>query len=64
MGVTSQTFTEYIITCDYCGEGECCPSSMAEGVHSKQQAIKWAEMKKIKNGKVICNNCYKNKEHL
>ncbi len=36
--------------------------SFYEDVHSKQQAIKWAGMKKTKDGSVLCKDCYnKNK---
>ena len=59
MGVTSITFTQYNIECDVCGISECCPSSAAEGVRSKQQAIKWADMHKTKDGRVLCDNCFK-----
>lgn len=59
MGVTSMTFTQYVIECDKCGVNECCPSNQAENVHSKQQAIKWADMHNTKNG-VLCDKCFKN----
>jgi len=58
MGVTSCTFTQYVIECDNCDASECCPDSRSEDVHSKQQAIKWADMHKTKNG-VLCDKCYK-----
>ena len=59
MSVTSYTSTSYDIVCDECGEGEVCPDSNAEGVHSKQEAIKWARMHKLKDGKVLCSECFK-----
>ena len=58
MGISSYRVTQYYIECDCCGCGECCPDSKAEGVHSKQQAIKWAKMHRIKDGRVLCEKCY------
>ena len=62
MGVTSYTLTQYIIECDNCGENICCPDSMVEGVHSKQQAIRWAKMHQTIHG-ILCDKCYKEKRN-
>lgn len=60
MGVTSFRVTEYSIECDDCNKLEVCHSTL-EDVHSKQQAIKWAEMHVLKNGHILCDACYKKK---
>ena len=61
MGVTSSTTTEYAITCDECGESECCPGLEFAG--SKQKAIKWAGMHMTKDG-VLCDKCFKDKKKV
>lgn len=58
MSVTAYRLTRYWIECDNCGTSECCPNSYSEGVHSKQEAIKWAKMHKIKNGDILCDECF------
>ena len=58
MSVSSIRITQYYIECDNCHVGECCPDSSAENVHSKQQAIKWANMHKMKTGQIFCSLCY------
>ena len=59
MAVTSYRITQYFIECDDCGSNECCPDSLSENVHSKQQAIKWAGMHRV-GDLVLCDKCYKN----
>lgn len=61
MAVESYTATQYTVTCDRCEKTEVCPDGNAEGVHSKQQAIKWANMHKTKQG-VLCDRCFKERE--
>lgn len=58
MGVTSLRFTQYCIYCDCCGIGDVIADSSIEEVHSKQQAIKWASMHKVKDGRIMCNECF------
>lgn len=58
MAVENYTTTQYTVTCDRCGKTEVCPDGNAESVHSKQQAIKWANMRKTKRG-VLCDRCFK-----
>jgi len=65
MGVTSYQTTQYTVKCDNCGIEDTAPDSWSENVHSKQQAIKWADMHKVKDGRVLCDKCYveyKNKQ--
>lgn len=57
MGVSSIRVTEYYIECDSCGQKEVC-HSFYEGVHSKQQAVRWAGMHGTKDG-VLCDKCFK-----
>lgn len=57
MSVESYTLTQYTITCDICGKTEVCPDGNAENVHSKQQAIKWANMHK-KNKTILRDECF------
>ena len=57
MGITSYRTTEYTIICDRCGKTEVC-HSFYEDIHSKQQAIKWAGMHKVKNGDILCDSCF------
>jgi hypothetical protein len=57
MSVTSYRVTQYIIRCDFCGKEEVCADSMAEDVHSKRAAVKWAGMKMTKCGVVVCKDC-------
>jgi formylmethanofuran dehydrogenase subunit E len=57
MAVTSIRTTEYSVQCDKCGTLEVAHSGY-EDVYSKQQAIKWAGMHKLKNGKILCDKCY------
>lgn len=59
MAVSSYRLTQYVIECDCCGVDECCPDSKTENVHSLSQAIKWAKMHKTKEGKILCNKCFK-----
>ena len=59
MSVYSYRVTQYMIECDMCGDNECCPDSFAEKVHSKQQAVKWAKMHRIKDGRILCDRCFK-----
>lgn len=59
MGVSSYTVTQYFIKCDCCGIEEVCADNNAEGVHSKQQAIKWSGMHKLSDGTILCDECYK-----
>lgn len=63
MGVSSFQTTEYTIECDVCGTKEVC-HSFYEDVHSKQQAIKWAGMHRLKNGTVLCDNCFKQRRNI
>lgn len=63
MGVSSFQSTQYEIQCDICGAEEVC-HSFFEGVHSKQQAIRWAKMHRLKNGTVLCENCFKKRKGL
>jgi hypothetical protein len=58
MAVLSYTTTQYWVECDDCGISDCCADNKTEKVYSKQQAIKWAGMHKIKNGDVLCDTCY------
>ena len=60
MGVTSFRTTEYSIECDGCQKLEVCHSFL-EDVHSKQQSIKWAGMHALKDGRILCDACYKEK---
>ena len=59
MSVSSYRITQYFIECDRCGSSECCPDNLAEKVYSKQQAIKWARMHRVKDGRVLCDKCFK-----
>ncbi len=59
MSVYSYRITQYFIKCDVCGISECCPDGLAERVHTKQQAIKWARMHKVKDGRIMCDKCFK-----
>lgn len=61
MGVSSIRVTEYTITCDSCGVMEVCHSTY-ESVYSKQQAIKWAGMHRVKNGDILCNTCFNHRK--
>lgn len=61
MAVESYTATQYTVICDRCGKTEVCPDGNAEGVHSKQQAIKWSNMHKTKQG-VLCDRCFRERE--
>lgn len=58
MAVTSYRITQYFIECDKCGDNECCPDSLAERVHSKREAVKWAGMHIVKGGRVLCDKCF------
>lgn len=58
MAVTSFRTTEYSIECDECCALEVAHSGL-EPVGSKQQAIKWAHMHKLKDGRILCNECFK-----
>lgn len=58
MSVSSRRITQYMIECNSCGDSECCPDGLAEGVHSKQQAVTWAKMHMTKNGDVLCHECF------
>ena len=58
MAVTSYRITQYMVECDVCGENECCPDSLSENVHSKREAAKWAGMHTLKDGTVLCKNCF------
>lgn len=58
MPIESYTATQYTVTCDRCGKTEVCPDGNAEGVHNKQQAIKWANMHKT-NRMILCSKCFK-----
>ena len=61
MGVSSFQTTEYIIECDICKTKKVC-HSFYKNVHSKQQAIKWADMHKLRDGTILCDECFaKNK---
>lgn len=62
MGVSSIQTTKYTIECDICGTREVC-NSYYENVHSKQQAVKWAGMKKTNDGRILCQKCF-NKNRL
>lgn len=59
MSVYSYRTTQYFIECDVCGSNEYCPDSLAERVHTKQQAIRWAKMHKVKDGRIMCDECFK-----
>jgi len=63
MGVTSFRTTEYTIECDGCMTREVC-HSYYEDVHSKQQAVKWAGMVMLKDGTVLCKDCYEKKKRM
>lgn len=58
MGVTSLHTTQYYVTCDCCGLEDVVAENVGEGVHSKQQAIKWADMHKVKDGRILCDECF------
>jgi len=58
MGVFSHRTTQYTITCDECDVSETSPDSWSENTHSKQQAIKWANMHKVKDGRILCDECF------
>lgn len=62
MSVESYRITQYMITCDECGDNECCPDSLSENVHSKRQAAKWAGMHLMKDGTVLCDSCFKQRK--
>jgi hypothetical protein len=55
MGVISQRYTEYVITCDKCYDEEVCPGG--EMITNKRSAINWAHMHKV-NNKILCNKCF------
>lgn len=59
MSVTSYHITQYVVECDGCGISDVVADNLSEGVYSKQQAIKWAGMHKTKDGKILCNKCFK-----
>lgn len=63
MGVSSFQTTQYTIKCDVCKIEEVCHSFFEE-VHSKQQAIKWAGMHKLKDGTILCDKCFKQRKEL
>lgn len=58
MGVESYRVTQYYVECDACGVADTVADNRAEGVYSKQEAIRWAGMHKIKDGRVLCDGCY------
>lgn len=58
MGITSARLTQYYTRCDVCGVEDVVADNRMERVYSKQQAIKWAGMHKIKDGRILCNECY------
>lgn len=64
MGVTSKTFTQYYVQCDICGCEDVVADNNTERVHSKQQAIKWAKMHKVKGEGILCDDCFKEKNNL
>ena len=57
MAVTSRRFTQYYIECDFCPSSECCPDAASEGVRNKKEAVRWAGMKLLKDGRVVCRKC-------
>lgn len=58
MGVTSYSTTQYYVECDACGIADTVADNRVEGVRSKQEAIRWAGMHRIKDGRVLCDECY------
>ena len=58
MSVTGYRITQYYCECDVCGKSECCPDSKSEDVHSVQDAIKWAGLHRIADGRVLCDKCF------
>lgn len=58
MGVRSLHFTQYYVRCDSCGLEDTVVNSAGESVYSKQQAIKWADMHKVKDGRILCDKCF------
>lgn len=57
MAVTIKKITEYIIECDVCGDEDSC-TTFEENVANKADAIKWADMHKIKDGRILCDKCF------
>lgn len=58
MGVTSIHTTQYYVVCDCCGLEDVVADNKSENVRSKQQAIKWADMHKVKDGRILCDECF------
>lgn len=58
MGIQSLRFTQYYVECDICGCGDVIADNFSEHIHSKQQAIKWADMHRIKDGRILCDTCF------
>jgi hypothetical protein len=59
VGISSLRVTEYYMSCD--GEGcDYCDNvvNLQEGIHNQQQAIKWANMHKLKDGRILCDTCF------
>jgi hypothetical protein len=59
MAVTAYHLVQYTVECDECGCGDVIPDNNSERVHSVQQAIKWAHMHKVKDGRLLCDRCFK-----
>ena len=58
MAITSQRVTQYYIEYDMCGTSDTVADNWTEDVHSKQQAIKWAGMHKVKDDRILCPVCF------
>ena len=63
MGESSFQTTEYTIECAVCKTKEV-RHSFYENVHSKQEAVKWAGMHRLKDGSVLCDKCFKQRKGL
>lgn len=61
MSITCLHITEYTVICDVC-KTKMRYDSQQDSVHNKQQAIRLAGMHMLKNGDVLCSDCFsKNK---
>ncbi len=61
MGISSLRITEYYISCDKCGYCDNIVSEI-ENVHTKQKALKKLGFHKIKNGRILCDYCFKERD--
>lgn len=56
--IISHRTTQYECICDECGVADVVADSNVENVHSKKQAIKWAKLHLIKDGRTLCDKCF------